>query len=305
MAKVTKNDNLRSMTGFASCEGATGEWTWSGEIRSVNGKGLDLRLRMPDWIDGLEAAVRARLGRTVKRGNVSLSLRVSRGDAGVPLSLNRPNLAAVLSALSEIESEASQAGMPLAPTTSTDIAQIRGILEQADDAGKDTTELRDAILITIEGLVTSFEEMRQTEGRSLNEILSNQLVEVSSLTKDAADQAAARKDQTAETLRTNLQKVMDGVGGIDEDRVAQELALLAVKSDVTEEIDRLHAHVNAAYELIEVGGAVGRKMDFLMQEFNREANTLCSKSQNTELTRTGLALKAVIDQMREQVQNVE
>ena len=147
--------------------------------------------------------------------------------------------------------------------------------------------------------------MRSTEGAALAQVLEGQLSEVASLTAEAAGLAEARKDEMAETLKRNLARVMDNTEGADEARVAQELALIAVKADVTEEIDRLTAHVQAARDLIGQGGPVGRKLDFLMQEFNREANTLCSKAQHSGLTNIGLALKAVIDQMREQVQNVE
>lgn len=275
------------------------------ELRAVNGKSLDLRLRVPDWVEGLEAELRQRVSKQVKRGNVTLSLRVSKTDAGAPLALNRANLAAVMEALSEIEAAASAAGMPLAPTHAADIAQIRGVLDQTVESGKDTAALRSAILVNVESVLASFDDMRRGEGLALHGILKGQLQEVTELTDTASQQIEARQEHVAKTLRANLQKVLDGASGVDEDRVAQELALLAVKADITEEIDRLRAHVDAANELLGAGGAVGRKLDFLMQEFNREANTLCSKSQNTELTRTGLALKAVIDQMREQVQNVE
>lgn len=305
MTTETEKNNLRSMTGFASADGTFEDWTWSLEMRGVNGKALDLRLRVPDWVEGLEAAMRGQIAKVVKRGNVTISLRLSRKDAAAPLVLNADALAAVLQALTTIEAEASAAGMPLAPTNAADVAQIRGVLDQAVDTSTETMGLRKAILGNLESVLQSFEDMRRGEGLALRGILEGQLAEVSDLTSKAEGHLAARQDQVAQTLRANLQKVLDGVTGVDEDRLAQELALIAVKSDVTEEIDRLRAHVQAAHELLGAGGTVGRKLDFLMQEFNREANTLCSKSQNTELTRIGLALKAVIDQMREQVQNVE
>jgi uncharacterized protein (TIGR00255 family) len=147
--------------------------------------------------------------------------------------------------------------------------------------------------------------MRASEGAALAEILENQLTEIEDLTSKAADLAELRKEEMAQTLKRNLARVMDNSEGVEPDRLAQELALIAVKSDITEEIDRLAAHINAASGLLKQGGPVGRKLDFLIQEFNREANTLCAKAQNSELTQVGLALKAVIDQMREQVQNVE
>lgn len=293
------------MTGFAARDGAYGDWTWSAELRSVNGKGLDIRLRLPEWIEGLEVKARAALTAAIKRGNVTMNVRVSRNDAASPLMLNAANLDAVLGALKEIEERAATTGLSLTTPTAAEIAQMRGVLEQASDAGADVAALRAAILADISELLTAFDDMRAGEGAALEAILSRQLGEVSDLVQTAGAEAEARQAHVATTLKANLQKVLDGAPGADPDRVAQELALLAVKSDVTEELDRLRAHVQAAKALMAEGRSVGRKFDFLMQEFNREANTLCSKSQNADLTRTGLALKVLIDQMREQVQNVE
>ena len=161
------------------------------------------------------------------------------------------------------------------------------------------------LLAQAQDLIAAFNTMRENEGTQLEQLLQTQLTEIETLMQTAATQAEARKDDMAQTLRRNLARVLDHAEGADESRVAQELAMIAVKADVTEEIDRLRAHIAVARDLIGQGGPVGRKLDFLMQEFNREANTLCSKAQSTDLTSTGLALKAVIDQMREQVQNVE
>ena len=305
MTKKVQDSGLRSMTGFATSEGAFEAWTWSAELRSVNGKGLDIRMLVPDWVDGLETQARAMVAGSAKRGNVTLSIRLSRADAASPLALNHSNLDAVMDALGEIETRAQTAGLSLKPTTAADIAQLRGVLEQTSEAGEDTGPLKAALLKDVNALTQAFDAMRAQEGQALLGVMEGQLSEVARLTEEAAQQAEARKEQVAATLKQNLQKVLDAAAGVDADRVAQELALLAVKSDVTEEIDRLRTHVDAAHGLLKEGRAVGRKLDFLMQEFNREANTLCSKSQNADLTRTGLALKALIDQMREQVQNVE
>jgi uncharacterized protein (TIGR00255 family) len=196
------------------------------------------------------------------------------------------------------------AGLSLAPSKATDIVTMRGVLEQAAP-DQDTAALCRTLLADFDAVLADFDAMRQSEGTALASVLEGQLRQVDELTQEAAVLADSRKDEMAATLRRTLARVLENADGADEGRVAQELALIAVKSDVTEEIDRQGAHVAATRDLLEQGGAVGRKMDFLMQEFNREANTLCSKAQNTALTRVGLALKAVIDQMREQVQNVE
>ena len=295
---------IRSMTGFASAKGALAPYSWGWELRSVNAKGLDLRLRVPDWVTGLEAGLRAQLGKAVARGSVTLSLRVVREDTGADLVLNTDALDTVLSALAEVEQNALDRGVTLAPSTGADVLSLRGVMEAGSD-DSDTTALGKALLAEAETVIAAFVTMRADEGRALEAILRERLTQISVLTEEAASLAEARKEDMAAALKTNLARVLDNTDGVDPQRVAQELALIAVKADVTEEIDRLRAHVDAAGALIDAGGAVGRKLDFLMQEFNREANTLCSKAQSNDLTAVGLSLKAVIDQMREQVQNVE
>lgn len=295
---------IRSMTGFASATGTLSPHSWTWELRAVNGKGLDLRLRVPDWVDGLEIGLRKKLGAAVARGNVTLSLRLACADASGALQINPAQLTAVLDAMAVIESRAMDAGISLAPSKSSDIVALRGVLEQSSTED-DAAPLAKALLSEAEALIADFNAMRDSEGAALQTVLFEQLDQIAQLTADSAQLTKARTAAMTETLQRNLAKVVDNIDGVDADRVAQELALIAVKSDVTEEIDRLSAHVEAARDLLEQGGPVGRKLDFLMQEFNREANTLCAKAQNTDLTRCGLALKAVIDQMREQVQNVE
>jgi len=292
------------MTGFASGRGAFAGWTWAWDIRSVNGRGLDLRLRLPDWIDGLDAQVRKALATVAARGNVTVSLKLARAAQDSGEQLDRAALAQVLHHLTEIDAAAAEAGLTLQRASAAEVLAARGVLvaETADD---DSAPLAKAMTADLPDLVAAFDAMRQSEGMALATVLSAQLDRITALTAEAAVLAEARKDQVAAKLRENLARVLDNADGADEGRVAQELAMLAVKADVTEEIDRLGAHVAAARALLADTGAVGRKLDFLMQEFNREANTLCSKAQSAELTRVGLDLKATIDQMREQVQNVE
>ncbi len=295
---------LNSMTGFASLKGAAHGYSWGWDLRSVNSKGLDLRLRVPDWIEGLEAALRAELGKALSRGSVALALRVLKDDEDQQQALNQSQLNVILDAMAEVESQAMDRGLSLAPSKASDILALRGVLDTASFE-TDTKALRAAILADLPALLSSFTEMRRNEGEALDSVLKDQLKTVQQLTEASAKAAEARKDEVAANLRANLARVLDNSDGADEARVAQELAMIAVKTDVKEELDRLYAHVNAARDLLAKGSPVGRKMDFLMQEFNREANTLCSKAQSVDLTRIGLDLKAVIDQMREQVQNVE
>lgn len=296
---------IKSMTGFAAKSGSLPPHSWSWELRAVNGKGLDLRIRVPDWIPALEAGLRGKLSAALARGNVTLGLRVVREEGtGGGLAVNQTQLATVLDALGQIETAAMDAGVSLAPSKATDIVTMRGVLEQAV-VEDDNDALSKALLSEFDTVLAEFDAMRATEGAALEAVMRDQLTQIGTLTKQAAELAQARSAQSAEALKRNLARVLETAEDIDPDRIAAELALIAVKADITEEIDRLGAHVTAAHDLLDHDGPIGRKLDFLMQEFNREANTLCSKAQNSELTRVGLALKAVIDQLREQVQNVE
>lgn len=295
-----------SMTGFAARRGAGAGYAWVWDLRSVNGKGLDLRLRLPDWIEGLELAVRAELQKALTRGNVNLTLKVAQEGGGeeAAFRLNPRQLAAALAALGEVDRAALAAGVTLRQPTAADILTLRGVLDQTQQ-DQDTGPLRAAILADLPGLLADFAAMRATEGAALASVLSAQLDRIEALTAEAQREVAARGQTQADALRDGVARVLAATDTVDETRLAQELALLAVKTDVTEELDRLAAHVAAALAHLADPAPVGRKLDFLMQEFMREANTLCSKAQSLALTRIGLDLKSVIDQMREQVQNVE
>lgn len=295
-----------SMTGFAARRGAGLGYAWVWDLRSVNGKGLDLRLRVPDWVDGLEPAVRAELQKAASRGNVSLTLKVAQdeGREESAFRLNEATLAAALAALARVEATAMATGLTLAQPTAADVLTLRGVIDAAAQEA-DTTPLRAALLVDLPGLLADFQAMRAAEGQALATVLSGQLDQIASLTAAAQRETAARATTQADTLREGLARVLAATDAVDPARLAQELALLAVKTDVTEELDRLAAHVEAARAHVADPTPVGRKLDFLMQEFMREANTLCSKAQSLALTRIGLDLKTVIDQMREQVQNVE
>ncbi len=296
-----------SMTGFAARKGQGAGHSWAWDMRSVNGKGLDLRLRVPDWIDGLELALRGDLTRALQRGNVSLSLKVARdglSDGVEGVRVNPAALNAVLAALSVVEEAAMAQGMTLRQASAADVLAVRGVLDQSA-ADIDTGPLRAAILADLPALMAEFQAMRAAEGLALNGVIAGQLDQIATRVTAAATEVAARRDTQAATLREALARVLANADGIDETRLAQELALIAVKTDVTEELDRLTAHIAAARTLLADTAQIGRKFDFLMQEFMREANTLCSKAQSMTLTRVGLDLKSLIDQMREQVQNVE
>ena len=295
-----------SMTGFAARRGVGVGYTWTWDLRSVNGKGLDLRLRVPDWIDGLEAMLRAELQKAISRGNVSLTLKVTQdeGRDDAAFRLNEAALGAALTALGRVEAAAMALHVTLRQPTSADVLTLRGVID-ATAQETDTTPLRQALLADFPALLADFHAMRGAEGRALAAVLTAQLDRIASLTAEAQAETATRAVTQADTLRDAVARFLAATETVDPARLAQELALLAVKTDVTEELDRLTAHVAAARAHLAEGQPAGRKLDFLMQEFMREANTLCSKAQSLGLTRIGLDLKTVIDQMREQVQNVE
>ena len=304
MVNRTRFGATRSMTGFAALQGAAPGWDWAWDLRGVNGRGLDLRLRLPDWPDGLEPAVRAAMQGRIARGNVTLSLRLNRRGGGAS-ELDPAALSRVVAAVAQVEAVAEAAGVTLQQSSAADLLALRGVLDSAVATEADPAAMTLLLLADLPDLLDAFQTMRDTEGQALAALIGGQLDRIDGLCADAAGAAALRRDETAATLRDNLARVLANGDGADPDRVAQELALLAVKSDVTEEIDRLGAHVDAARALLADPAPAGRRLDFLTQEFMREANTLCAKAGAVALTRIGLDLKAVIDQMREQVQNVE
>ena len=290
---------MKSMTGFARIDGSRDGVTWYWEARSVNGKGLDLRARLPDAAERLDQPLRQAMKAAFVRGNVTVSLRYSRTTEGGDGLVNRAALDRVLAAIAEVEAAAQAAGAPLKSPDATAILSMRGVMDGEtadygwiDEAGRD-----------VPALVAALDHARQEEGAHLARVLGDALDTVEGLVRDASDSAAVRAARTGETLRARVAELIGG--DVDPARLEQELALIAVKADVTEELDRLAAHVAAARGLIAKDGPVGRKFDFLMQEFNREANTLAAKSGDAALTAIALDMKVVIDQMREQVQNVE
>jgi uncharacterized protein (TIGR00255 family) len=290
------------MTGFARVEIAQERFSVLGEAKSVNGKGLELRFRLPASYDAAELPLRASFGEKLKRGNVSVSISVTRVAGGAQLRINHEALAQIVATLHELSAE-----VEAAPPRLDGILAMRGVLEAQEEG--DTPELREAILATIREVGTKLADdlaaARLDEGRHLGEIITARLDEIERLTTEAEASAAAQPAAVKARLRELVTALLEAGAGIAEDRLAQEAAFLVGKADVREELDRLRAHVAAARALLAEGVAIGRRLDFLCQEFNREANTLCSKSADLELTRLGLALKASIEQLREQVQNVE
>ncbi len=291
---------VSSMTGFARTEDEAAGISWTWELKSVNGKSLDLRLRLPPGYDAMEASLRAALGGRLRRGNISAVLTVNRLTPPV-IRINRDMLARVLTLVGELAAE-----VEAAPPRIDGLIGLRGIIETVEDEPDEVIEARRAaIMIAWRSALDRLAAARGEEGARLEKMLSDQLAELAELVAAASASAAAQP----EALRVRLQQSIDAVAelapGMPPERVAQELALLVSRGDIREELDRLRAHIAQAGDLLAKGEAVGRQLDFLCQELNREANTLCSKSADIELTRIGLALKVAIEQFREQVQNLE
>ena len=293
------------MTAYANRSGQSDGTSWSWELRGVNARGLDLKLRLPDGLGGLESMARAALTTALVRGSITLNLRLSRGDVATALALDQAQLDRVLQALEQVQQRAFAIGVTLAQATAADVLNHRGVIVPGQAQDADDTPLISMLQADLHVLLQEFLAMRRAEGASLLQVMTGQLDQIDTLIFAAAQTAAARRPEVQANLTAALRRVASDLAPLDPSRMLQELALLAIKSDITEEIDRLSAHVTAARALLADAGPVGRKLDFLAQEFNREANTLCAKAQSTDLTRIGLDLKAVIEQLREQVQNVE
>jgi len=292
---------LASMTGFARTEGIATGLAWAWELRSVNGRGLDLKMRLPPGFDALEQGLRDQVGKALRRGNVGASLVVKREE--------RARMAADPALLDELLALARSVAsrIPGAPPPRVELLlALPGVMrpvtaseEGVSDAA--LTAIRDGFTAALAGLVAA----RQEEGARLATLLSAQLTGVAALRVQAEEQAADQPRLQRERMMESLAGLLRDQPGLPAERIAQEVALLATRSDVREELDRLSAHIDAAEALLAEGAGVGRRFDFLVQEFVRETNTLCSKSASVPLTATGLQMKALIEQMREQVQNVE
>lgn len=290
------------MTGFARTEGQHGDTTWVWEIKSVNGRSLDLRMRLPNGLDSLEGGLRAKATQRFTRGNLSVNLQIVHAAAQQEVKVNEAVLGQILDIVNDLEGARGTA-----PARLDGILALRGVLEFVDgtDSEEDRAEREAAVLASFDEALDALAASRRDEGRRLQGTVQDLVEQIGRLTAQAATAADARRGDMRQRLETQLQDILNRVPALTEERVAQELALLMVKADVTEELQRLGAHVEAAVDLIESDEAVGRRLDFLCQEFNREANTLCSKSADIDLTQIGIELKVVIDRLREQVQNAE
>lgn len=294
---------LNSMTGFARADGSEGAARWHWEIRSVNGRGLDVRSRLPSGYDALEPQLREAVGKRIVRGSLNVTLVVDQAEAEVEIRLNERALGQVLAAAGRVAELTGSA-----PPSAEALLAIRGVLEVVDRSADEAVAQRRSASV-LASFVTALDRLREAragEGARLSSIIERQLDAIEQIVSRVETLPSRRPDAVAARLRESVQRLLDQTGAsLDPDRLHQEAVMVATRADVEEELKRLTAHVAAARDLLASSEPAGRKLDFLSQEFNREANTLCSKSNDVEMTRLGLELKAIIDQMREQVQNIE
>ena len=293
---------LKSMTGFSRTDGVHGETNWFWEVRSVNGRSLDLRLRLPSGLERLEAGTRSLCQETLARGNCTINLGIKREAGKMEIRLNDVALAQALAV-----AQRAQGLTDLTPASLDTLLAMRGVVETAEleESEEQRASLTEVLLAGLTDALDQLVAARTAEGERLQLVIEMQLATIEELVVRATNEVARQPEVFAERFREQIARLNDGSATFEPERLHQEALLLATKADIQEELDRLRAHVAAASELIASGQPAGRKLEFLAQEFNREANTICSKASGIEISRTGLELKAVIDQLREQVQNIE
>jgi uncharacterized protein (TIGR00255 family) len=293
---------LSSMTGFARSHGAAGAYLFEWELKSVNAKGFDFRTRLPPGFDAVEPAVRKRATEMLARGTVYANLSVKRAASQPAIRINDEVLGAVMRAASDL---AARFNTP--PPTVDGILAIKGVIEvvEPEDDESDRSAAEAAIGAGFEQALKSLVDMRRREGTELGRILKERLDQIDRLVQLAETAAGQRPEAIKARLAEQIAALLQTSERFDPDRLHQEAIMIAAKADVREELDRIGSHVTQVRELLDKGGAVGRRLDFLAQEFNREVNTTCSKSNDLELTNIGLELKSVVEQFREQVQNLE
>jgi uncharacterized protein (TIGR00255 family) len=293
---------IASMTGFAREAGITGSYQWAWEIKTVNGRGLEVRVRTPSGLDSVGEEARGQILKALTRGQGQLNLTLTKASSTPKLRVNQDILQSLIEAVGSLSLPAN-----VQPASLDGLLSVRGVVELDDDAvdPAQDEQLVAALKAGVGPLIDALKAARQAEGQALATVLNQHLDSIARFV-DEADAAPARKPEAIRArLSAQIEELLEGKNALDPARLHQEAVLIAARSDIREELDRLRAHVDSARALLKEGGAVGRRLDFLSQEFGREANTLCAKANDVSLSRIGLDLKAVIEQFREQVQNVE
>ncbi len=293
---------LSSMTGFARSHGVSGPFAWAWELKSVNAKGLELRLRLPPGWDAVETPVRAKAAELLSRGTVQGTLTITREGIVPVVRVNEAVLSAVIETMRDLAER-----IEASPPTLDGILGMKGVVEvtDQDEREEDRLAAEAAVVVGCASALEALAAMRRHEGVALGALLNARLDEIATLTARAEAAPGRRPEAIKARLAEQIVTILGSSDRFDTDRLHQEALLMASKADIREELDRLVAHVAQARDLLKQGGAVGRRLDFLAQELHRESNTLCAKANDLELTNIGLGLKGVVEQFREQVQNLE
>ena len=294
------------MTGYASGSAQVGSVLLDLEIKSVNSKSLDLKIYLPDYLSSLENELRQVASGKIFRGSVVLKIKVSQhSELSNEYFLNDQVLNTVFEKIQNIEKICKEKNIPLEPLKASDFLAIKGVWEEDKNASTFIDDMKSVILDKANELIESLLEARKKEGQGLLTILTNKLASILALHKAAEEILPERSKHLEKNFKSLIDKIMSEHSQLDENKIEHEIAIIAIKQDITEELDRLKVHILSMQDLLNSTGAIGKKLDFLSQELNREVNTICSKSQYSALTKIGIEMKTLVDQFREQVQNVE
>ncbi len=294
------------MTGYASDTILVGDFSLDAEIKSVNSKSFDLKIYLPEYMTFMENDIRQLVSKQIARGSIVLKIKAKHNDeASSNFTLNNEVLNTAIDEIKTIEQKCDEKNIQFSPLTVLDFFSVKGVWEENKISQTDTVELKSVMLDKLPELIKKFIETRRIEGQGLQAILVEKLSSIMEFIKEIDKILPDRSRHLKKNFKTALDKIINEQNQVDENRLEQEIALLVIKQDIQEELDRLKVHIVSMQDLVNSSKVVGKKLDFLSQELNREVNTICSKSQYSDLTRLGIEMKTLVDQFREQVQNVE
>ena len=294
------------MTGYASDTILVGDFSLDAEIKSVNSKSFDLKIYLPEYMTFMENDIRQLVSKQIARGSIVLKIKAKHNDeASSNFTLNNEVLNTAIDEIKTIEQKCDEKNIQFSPLTVLDFFSVKGVWEENKISQTDTVELKSVMLDKLPELIKKFIETRRIEGQGLQAILVEKLSSIMEFIKEIDKILPDRSRHLKKNFKTALDKIINEQNQVDENRLEQEIALLVIKQDIQEELDRLKVHIVSMQDLVNSPNVVGKKLDFLSQELNREVNTICSKSQYSDLTKLGIEMKTLVDQFREQVQNVE
>lgn len=294
------------MTGYASDTILVGDFSLDAEIKSVNSKSFDLKIYLPEYMTFMENDIRQLVSKQIARGSIVLKIKAKQNDeASSNFTLNNDVLNTAIDEIKTIEQKCDEKNIQFSPLTVLDFFSVKGVWEENKISQTDTVELKSVMLDKLPELIKKFIETRRIEGQGLQAILVEKLSSIMEFIKEIDKILPDRSRHLKKNFKTALDKIINEQNQVDENRLEQEIALLVIKQDIQEELDRLKVHIVSMQDLVNSSKVVGKKLDFLSQELNREVNTICSKSQYSDLTKLGIEMKTLVDQFREQVQNVE